>query len=781
MSERGTGTEPFVDRDEELALLSDQLQRAADGRPGCVVVDGPPGIGKTALVRRFLAEAGSVSVLDATGEEAEAGLAGGVVDQLLRRRQGGDRDPMALGAALLQVVVSHQDQDPLVVVLDDAHWADGPSLTAIGFVLRRLAAERVLVVLVCRRSQSLPAYVGHQLACGRAVGITVGGLHAEGLARLAAARDHRLAPEALHRLWIHTEGNPALAIALLTEVAPGGLDAGECPLPAPRSLADDVSSRVERCPPAARRLVGAAAVLGTKSSLRLAARLAQSNEPLRALEDAAGAGLLVSGAEPATAEVWFPHPVIRSAVYHGLGPAERAELHRAASRVVPCPTERLRHRALATVEPDEILARDLQAHAGALAAAGQWSDAGRALTAAARVAPDVEAAEELRLLAMELLLLVEGELPVRLRAHLPTLPATAARRLVDGLVALVDGRADQAEFHLRIAVAKGAERALVHLADARFRLGLWDAALADLTRIGAATAVLDVPGPAGTTGARVEAMILAARGEWAATEACLAAAGQVGPSADLAVAEAYWAYCRHDPMAAVLALAPLREGSAGGPATVVWEDVLVDALTALGRLAEATGALARFEHRAGRMGLPALGAAARARGNLAAAHGACAAAEASFIEAHDYLSQSCQPFETARAQLAYGSFLRRAASRRRAAEQLGEALAGFGRLGAVPFEQRCRHELEACGLTPAKRRARDRLRLTPREMTVARLAANGRTNVQIASILVVNLKTVEYHLSNVYGKLGLSGRAGLAAKLRDLPDADSEPGLPTPA
>lgn len=787
MCDRGTGAEAFVDREEELALLGDQLRNAEGRRPACVVVDGPTGIGKTALIRRFLGLAGPVAVLEAAGAEAEAALAGGIVDQLLRQLPGTgagdrrDRDPLALGAALLKAVVSRQSRDPLVVLLDDAQWADRVSLIAMGFVLRRLATERVMMIFVCRGLELLSDSIGRHLASGRGVRLTLGGLHADGLARLASAGHHRLAPEALNRLWVYTEGNPAMAVALLNEVAPGGLDAGECPLPAPRSLADDVSRRIGQCPPAARHLVGAAAVLGTRSSLRMAAHLAEIPAPLQALEDAAGAGLLATAIEPATAEVWFPHPLVRSAVYHGLGPAERAELHRAASGVVSCPIERLHHRALAAVGPDAPLARDLRTHAGALAATGQWSAAGRALANAARVAPDLEAATELRLLAMELFLLADGDLPVRLRAHLPAVPATAPRRLVDGLVALTAGRPDRAEPLLRAAVAEGAERALVHLADARFRLGHWDAALADLARVERAAAPMGAPDPTGPSGARVEAMILAARGEWDAAEARLAASRRAVPPADLAVAEAFLAYCRHDFAGVVLTLERLHETDARRPATVVWEDILVDALTALGRLGAAAGALARFERRSTHLGPPALGAAARARGNLAAASGDCGAAEEAFVAALEHLGQSTQPFDTARARLVYGSFLRRSASRRRAAEQLSDALAGFECLGAVPFEERCRHELEACGLTPAKRRAGGRLRLTPREMTVARLAANGRTNVQIASILVVNLKTVEYHLSNVYGKLGLSGRAGLAAKLRDLPDAGSQPGLPTTA
>jgi DNA-binding NarL/FixJ family response regulator len=90
-------------------------------------------------------------------------------------------------------------------------------------------------------------------------------------------------------------------------------------------------------------------------------------------------------------------------------------------------------------------------------------------------------------------------------------------------------------------------------------------------------------------------------------------------------------------------------------------------------------------------------------------------------------------------------------------------------LGAHPFERRCDQQLAACGLAPAKRRGLDRARLTPQELAVARLVAEGRTNREVAAELVVSGKTVEFHLRNVFAKLGVTSRSQLVLRMRERP------------
>jgi DNA-binding CsgD family transcriptional regulator len=101
--------------------------------------------------------------------------------------------------------------------------------------------------------------------------------------------------------------------------------------------------------------------------------------------------------------------------------------------------------------------------------------------------------------------------------------------------------------------------------------------------------------------------------------------------------------------------------------------------------------------------------------------------------------------------------------RTQAAAQLRAASRRLSDLGARPFGERCRRELAACGLTPIKRRDVERERLTPREFSVARLVASGRTNREVAAELMVSVKTVEYHLANIFGKLGIRSRRRLVA------------------
>ena len=132
------------------------------------------------------------------------------------------------------------------------------------------------------------------------------------------------------------------------------------------------------------------------------------------------------------------------------------------------------------------------------------------------------------------------------------------------------------------------------------------------------------------------------------------------------------------------------------------------------------------------------------------------------------------PFQRALLELAYGQVLRRAGQRRAAANQLQAARDRLAGLRARPYLERCERELAACGLTPAKRSDFDPSRLTAQESAVARLVALGMGNRQVASELFVSIKTVQFHLTHIYAKLGISTRAELAAQFRDT-DGNEDP------
>lgn len=127
------------------------------------------------------------------------------------------------------------------------------------------------------------------------------------------------------------------------------------------------------------------------------------------------------------------------------------------------------------------------------------------------------------------------------------------------------------------------------------------------------------------------------------------------------------------------------------------------------------------------------------------------------------------PYPRARLELAAGRRWRRRGERRRAQAALERARARFEALGATPWIERVDREITALGLRPSRRAAQPGAELTPQERTIAHLVAQGRTNREVASELVVSAKTVEHHLSRVYAKLGVRSRTELAHLLRPEP------------
>src|SRR6266540_3172760 len=339
----------FVGRQPTLASLHRMLNQARAGEPRLVLIEGPAGIGKTTLVRRFLDEAGERRVLRASGEEAEAGLAFGVLTQLLAHVPttppgpaagvvAGERpvDPLAAGAVLLDQLGELQRTDPVVVVVDDLHWADRPSLRALTFALRRLRVDRVLTLLLAREvaEAPLPDGLRRLLADDDTLQLRLGGLEVEELRALSGRLGHGpLSLGAAARLRAHTDGSPLHARALLEQLPAEAFDDPQVPLPAPRSFSLLVLARLAACAPDVQELVAAASVLGARCPLHQAAALARLDVPLPALEQAVAAGLLVE--QPATLTVGFPHPLVHAAIYQRLAP-DRADQEQFTLEAVEC-------------------------------------------------------------------------------------------------------------------------------------------------------------------------------------------------------------------------------------------------------------------------------------------------------------------------------------------------------------------------------------------------------------------------------------------------------------
>ncbi|MFI7127024.1 AAA family ATPase [Nonomuraea sp. NPDC050153] len=480
----------FVGRTAELALLGAELRAADGGSARRALVEGPEGIGKTALVHRLLATGGA-RVLAASGEESEQALELGVVRQLLDEAAylgapvpaPAGQGPCAAGQVLRGAIDALQAQAPLVVLVDDVQWADAPSLRALSYVLRRVRAGRVLVLLACRDVTGpwLPEGLRRLLTCDGTLHVTLDGLGAADLAELISAGDDTArtagAPglrRAAARLREHTLGNPLHARALLAALPVRVLADPGSRLPAPGTYLRSFARRLHACAPAARALVAACAVLGEGCPLHVAAAMAGAvggavggtvggtvadtaggavadmaadagagglDEPLDALEEAVGAGLL---RELPGRLVGCAEPLARAAAYDGLGAGVRSRLHLAASRLTEDTGTALRHRAAAAGGPDEALAEELAGFAAKAAQHGQWQEAAAHLDLAAGLTESAARRDELSTAVLEHVLVGGDVIRATELAAARNADPRPVRRYVLGRLALASGRFDEA-------------------------------------------------------------------------------------------------------------------------------------------------------------------------------------------------------------------------------------------------------------------------------------------------------------------------------------------------
>ncbi len=913
----------FVGRQPELAVLRARLTDVLNGSPQVVRVQGPPGIGKTALLDHFLREAGDDDppvVVRASGEETEELLAYGIVDQLARSAgqdgraltgiDAGD-DPVTVGTRVLEFLDGLDIGTGVVLVVDEAHWADRPSMHAVVFALRRLVADRVLAVVALRddRVADLPDSLGRLVAGQRGTVLRLRGLDEVDLHDLAVAVGvPGLSARDARRLRYGTQGNPLHARALLEEFPLSEWrDDGtgeDQPLPPPRSFRRLVQDRYAGCAPATQRLIEAAAVLDPHCPLPQAAALAGIEQPLPALDEATAADLLEAAEAETPWRLAFPHPLVRSAVYEGMRPGRRHELHTAAAALITDEAIALRHRVAAATEADDGLAGDLTRFADAEAARQAFQSGAAHLVTAARLSSDprqahrkvlravvwmvlrgdaatattfaseIETYEEgpLRDLALGSIAMASDDPPTaedllgrawagragigqeeqaiialmtgihwfgrlnaaatvdwceRARAAAdPSSPLYAVAmsyllhglgyagrrddavraavvaearpgdpihrwmnpRSARGLMHLVDDDIDAArtDFTSAAMAASGlgmmntAAFSWAYLARTEWTAGDWDDAMVHADRALAINLESDF-GFQHSAITGIAVLVPAARGDWDVADAHVRAMIEHDVRYERAViaaamAQARIGEAREDPTAVISALDPVRaiayRDGADEPGFWPWPDLYADALVATGRVAEADAFLIPHERLAADRGRRIVMARlARSRGRIEAAAGRPDGADAAFSAAIAHLDGLRVPFELARVELAAGAVLRRLGRRRRAADLLAAAQERFTLLGATPYADRCSQELAASGLNPTKRIGRDRFGLTSQELVVARLAADGRSNREVADELVVSIKTIEYHLRNAFGKLGITSRRQLADRLAEVVDA----------
>jgi DNA-binding CsgD family transcriptional regulator len=207
------------------------------------------------------------------------------------------------------------------------------------------------------------------------------------------------------------------------------------------------------------------------------------------------------------------------------------------------------------------------------------------------------------------------------------------------------------------------------------------------------------------------------------------------------------------------ALAHLREMSA--PLAVLWAALdRIEAAVRAGEPDTARSWLDRFERWATSTGAPwALGVASHGRALVA---DDAEEAERLFEAALRAHRRAARPLERARAELAFGEFLRRGRRRVEARDHLRAALDGFETLGATPWAERARVELRASGQTARRRDPSTTGRLTAQELQIARFVGQGLTNRDVAAQLFLSRRTIDFHLRNVFRKLGIATRTELA-------------------
>jgi DNA-binding CsgD family transcriptional regulator len=366
LSEAETVDRALLEREGEVEAIADAIGGVRDGVGQALLIEGPAGIGKSALVGelRGRAKEAGLRVLGARGSEMEREFGFGIVRQLfgpvLRGLSGdgraalftgpaalaaaifgmGDGDGADLGAeaslyGLFWMVATLAEGGPLVLAIDDAHWADAASLRFVSYLGRRLDEVPVLLALAARPNE--PGVEAEMLR-GLTTSLELptvrpGLLSEEATATLVHDRlgdaGEGIAP-ACHRA---TGGNPLLIKELLAD-----LDSGPEPISAtavaemgPERIGIEVNGRAARLDPRGPDIVRAVALLGEGADLVTVAALAEV-EPAaaeRIVDQLAAASILVhSGGHG------FVHPLLRRAVYEGIPAAGRARAHARAAELL---------------------------------------------------------------------------------------------------------------------------------------------------------------------------------------------------------------------------------------------------------------------------------------------------------------------------------------------------------------------------------------------------------------------------------------------------------------
>ena len=360
-------------RETERAQLAALLDAARRGSAGSVVVLGEPGVGKSALLAEVMSTATGVRVLRTQGLESEAPLAYAALHRLLRPvldrvsalpepqghalrvafgEESGSAEPFLVAVATLSILTEAAEDQPLVCIIDDAHWLDAASSDALLFASRRLDADPVAMIFAARDSDDR-AFTPEGVPTLRLHGLDAGSVRA----LLAERAPVAVSAEVSDRLLAETRGNPLALVELPSGLTEAQLS-GTAPLPPQLMLTTGVEKVfLDRCrrltrPAQTLMLVAVADDTGRLATVQRAA--AAFGVGADALQEVERSGLLVVSGDTVTVR----HPLVRSGVYQAATGVERREAHRALADVLDGLEDVDRavwHRAAAADGPDQEL------------------------------------------------------------------------------------------------------------------------------------------------------------------------------------------------------------------------------------------------------------------------------------------------------------------------------------------------------------------------------------------------------------------------------------------
>ena len=373
---------PLIGRDGEMALLTELVKEVSAGRGSSVLIEGEPGIGKSALVRAAVAgtpDAGCqvfwgagdelgqalplLPFLDGLGvREPSTNPRRSTIVRLLRGEMTADRGtdvPAALAEQLLALVTEQCAARPTILVVDDLQWADPASVTLWGRLARSARQVPLLLVGMMRPVPQRDDLLALRRVVGDDTRLQLTALTGAALADLVATLAGGKPGCDLLRLADGAAGNPLYVTELVAALARGSsltiTDAGAVELAsgsAPSSLSAAIADRLGFVAGPTREVLRAAALLGMEFAvLDLAIVLGRSvADLLPAVDEACAAGVLAESGN----SLGFRHPLIRAALYDEMPAPVRAAWHREAGRAL----------AAADAPPDRVARQMLRAVSG---------------------------------------------------------------------------------------------------------------------------------------------------------------------------------------------------------------------------------------------------------------------------------------------------------------------------------------------------------------------------------------------------------------------------------